>query len=423
MTLIEVRQAHKTYRHHGHDVLAVRGVDLTIEPGETLALVGESGCGKSTLGRLLAGTSRATSGDVLLDGRDLYAQCASDRTARRRVQMVFQHPLQSLNPRFSVEKIIARAAQVAAGLVAAGGHQRLHETMGLVGLDAEYLRRRPTDTPAGNRQRVALARALMEPPQLIVLDEPTSSLDQSVRRRTVALLRQVQERTGVAYLFITHDLATVPQIAHRVAVMYLGRIVEEATPERLFAQPAHPYTRALIAAAPTMTVGRREWEVIRGRHPARRTYPADVPSEIAARWRSRGAPRRLHCSRRSCPATGSSATELSETPSLIPQTGGHLLIEGRCCPRRFVGPCGTATPQAGRPAPGGPLPGRVDPLRGGGEQAGLPDLLVRRRRFFRDPCPVSPTPPKPAPPWALVSASRIPSPRYRPHSAGVRDRQ
>lgn len=273
MTLVELRNAHKTYRHHRQDVLAVRGVDLEIEPGETVALVGESGCGKSTLGRLLAGTSRTTSGDVLLDGRDLYEQCASDRAARRRIQMVFQHPLQSLNPKFSVERTLREPLNLRRELSPRVRTQRLHETMGLVGLESEYLHRRPTELSGGQQQRVALARALMSDPDLIVLDEPTSSLDQSVRRRTVALLRQVQERTGLAYLFITHDLATVPQIAHRVAVMYLGRIVEQATPDRLFAEPAHPYTSALIAAAPTMTVGRREWGVIRGETPSASNRP------------------------------------------------------------------------------------------------------------------------------------------------------
>lgn len=273
MSLVEVRQAHKTYRQHGHDVLAVRGVDLHIEPGETVALVGESGCGKSTLGRLLAGTARASAGEVLLDGKNLYDRCTSDRAARRRIQMVFQHPLQSLNPRFTVESTLREPLNLRPELSAEQRTRRLNETMGLVGLDGAYLGRRPGELSGGQQQRVALARALMSDPELIVLDEPTSSLDQSVRRRTIALLRQVQERTGVAYLFITHDLVTVPQIAHRVAVMYLGRIVEESTPERLFAEPAHPYTRALIEAAPRMIVGRREWGVIRGETPSASTVP------------------------------------------------------------------------------------------------------------------------------------------------------
>ncbi len=273
MALVELRDAHLTYRHHRHEVFAVRGVDLAIEPGETVALVGESGCGKSTLGRLLAGSSHATSGDVLLDGRDLFDQCASDRAARRRIQMVFQHPLQSLNPRFSIESTLREPLNLRREMSSAERSRRLHETMGLVGLETEYLHRRPAELSGGQQQRVALARALMSDPDLIVLDEPTSSLDQSVRRRTVALLRQVQERTGVAYLFITHDLATVPQIAHRVAVMYLGRIVEQATADRLFADPAHPYTRALIAAAPTMAVGRRAWGVISGETPSASSLP------------------------------------------------------------------------------------------------------------------------------------------------------
>ncbi len=281
MSLVELRQVTKTYHQHGHDLLAVRGVDLAIEPGETVALVGESGCGKSTLGRLLAGTSRSTSGEVLLDGEDLYEQCASQRAARRRIQMVFQHPLQSLNPRFSVESTLKEPLRLRPELTARQRTDRLHETMSLVGLDADYLRRRPSELSGGQQQRVALARALMSEPDLIVLDEPTSSLDQSVRRRTIALLRQVQERTGVAYLFITHDLATVPDIAHRVCVMYLGRIVEESSPDYLFSDPAHPYTRALIAAAPTMTVGRRQWGVIRGETPS----ASDVPRGCSFRDR------------------------------------------------------------------------------------------------------------------------------------------
>ena len=273
MSFIELRQVTKTYRQQGRDLLAVRGVDLRINRGETVALVGESGCGKSTLGRLLAGTSRATSGQITLDGADLYDQCASQRAARRRIQMVFQHPLQSLNPRFSVESTLREPLRLRPDLSARERADRLNETMSLVGLEAEYLRRRPAELSGGQQQRVALARALMSEPDLIVLDEPTSSLDQSVRRRTIALLRQVQERTGVAYLFITHDLATVPDIAHRVCVMYLGRIVEESSPDRLFSDPAHPYTRALIAAAPTMTVGRRQWGVIRGETPSASNLP------------------------------------------------------------------------------------------------------------------------------------------------------
>jgi oligopeptide/dipeptide ABC transporter ATP-binding protein len=281
VSFIELSQVTKTYRQQGRDLQAVRGVDLHINRGETVALVGESGCGKSTLGRLRAGTNRATSGQVTLDGTDLYEQCASQRAARRRIQMVFQHPLQSLNPKFSVESTLREPLRLLPDLSARERAERLHHTMGLVGLEAEYLRRRPAELSGGQQQRVALARALMSEPDLIVLDEPTSSLDQSVRRRTIALLRQVQERTGVAYLFITHDLATVPDIAHRVCVMYLGRIVEESTPDRLFSDPGHPYTRALIAAAPTMTVGRRQWGVIRGETPS----ASDLPRGCAFRDR------------------------------------------------------------------------------------------------------------------------------------------
>jgi oligopeptide/dipeptide ABC transporter ATP-binding protein len=281
VSFIELSQVTKTYRQQGRDLQAVRGVDLRINRGETVALVGESGCGKSTLGRLLAGTSRATSGQVTLDGTDLYEQCASQRAARRRIQMVFQHPQQSLNPKFTVESTLREPLRLLPDLSARERAERLHHTMGLVGLEAEYLRRRPAELSGGQQQRVALARALMSEPDLIVLDEPTSSLDQSVRRRTIALLRQVQERTGVAYLFITHDLATVPDIAHRVCVMYLGRIVEQSTPDQLFSDPGHPYTRALIAAAPTMTIGRRQWGVIRGETPS----ASDLPRGCAFRDR------------------------------------------------------------------------------------------------------------------------------------------
>lgn len=245
--LVELRNVVKTFASRNGDVLAVRGVDLAIARDETLALVGESGCGKSTLGRIVVGLTQATHGRVLMDDE---AGGASPSTDRRRVQMVFQHPKQSLNPRFTVEQTIDEPLRFLLKLPASQRSARIDDLLDQVGLDQSFRERRPARLSGGQQQRVAIARALACEPELVVLDEPTSALDQSVRALIVDLLGTIQRDRHVSYLLITHDLESAKLIAHRAAVMYLGRIVEIGSARQVFGLPTHPYTTALLAAAP-----------------------------------------------------------------------------------------------------------------------------------------------------------------------------
>jgi oligopeptide/dipeptide ABC transporter ATP-binding protein len=243
-----------------------------VEAGETLALVGESGCGKSSTARIVVGLAEPTSGSVSLSGEDLHTR-VRDREVRRRAQMVFQHPDQSLNPHYTVAKTVAEPARLLGG--GRDVEERVVEALRTVGLGPEYRSRRPRELSGGQQQRVAIARALICNPDLVVLDEPTASLDQSVRSRVVALLERLQQERQVGYLFISHDLTTVRRIAHRVAVMYLGRIVEVAPTEELFENPQHPYTKALLAAAPVPDPRRRKRVVpLQGETPS----ASDLPS-------------------------------------------------------------------------------------------------------------------------------------------------
>ena len=271
MSLLSVHNLHKTYGSGRSALPAVRGVNFDLQSGETLALVGESGCGKSSTARVVVGLAQPTSGSVELGGQDLHA-LVHDRKVRRRAQMVFQHPDQSLNPHFTVARTVAEPAR----LLGDPGDldARVVEALKTVGLGPEYRRRRPRELSGGQQQRVAIARALICDPELVVLDEPTASLDQSVRSRVVALLQQLQSERQVGYLFISHDLTTVRRIAHRVAVMYLGRIVETAPTEELFENPQHPYTRALLAAAPVPDPRRRRRPVpLAGETPSAQALP------------------------------------------------------------------------------------------------------------------------------------------------------
>jgi oligopeptide/dipeptide ABC transporter ATP-binding protein len=232
----------------------VRGVTLDVAQGETLALVGESGCGKSSTARVVVGLTPPTRGTVELDGHDM-REAPSDRDLRRRIQMVFQHPDQSLDPRFTVAQTLSEPVRLLMGGDNVEG--RVARALRDVGLDPQYRDRRPRELSGGQQQRVAIARALICDPQLVVLDEPTASLDQSVRSRVISLLKDLQRERDVGYLFISHDLVTVRRLAHRVAVMYAGRIIETAPTDRLFEAPQHPYTRALLAAAPVPDPRRR----------------------------------------------------------------------------------------------------------------------------------------------------------------------
>ncbi len=234
------------------DLTAVRGVDLTIRRGETLALVGESGSGKTTAGRAIIRLVEAASGSVTFDGIDVRATSRAElRRLRERIQIVFQDPYSSLNPRIAVGAAIEEVLLVhGIGATAAERRERVGALLADVGLGAEHAGRYPHELSGGQRQRVGIARALAVGPELLILDEPVSALDVSVQAQIVNLLDDLQEEHGLAYLFIAHDLAVVHHIADRVAVMYLGEIVEEGRVDELFADPRHPYTRALLASIP-----------------------------------------------------------------------------------------------------------------------------------------------------------------------------
>ncbi|NKQ55327.1 ATP-binding cassette domain-containing protein [Amycolatopsis sp. K13G38] len=235
----------------GH-VYAVDGVDLEIQRGETYGLVGESGCGKTTLGRALLRLVEPTGGRVVFDGTDLSTlKGEALRKMRRRMQMVFQDPLSSLDPRQSVESILVEGMR-AHGLDKdrESTRKRLRELLSAVGLPESSLRKYPHEFSGGQRQRIGIARALAVEPDLIVADEPVSALDVSVQAQVINLLEDLQQTLGLTYLVIAHDLAVVRHISDRIGVMYLGSLVEETDSETLYAQPLHPYTRALLSAIP-----------------------------------------------------------------------------------------------------------------------------------------------------------------------------
>ena len=257
MSLLEVRHLSKEFsRKQGlfgkaTVVRAVDDVSFSIEKGETFGLVGESGSGKTTTGRCILRLIEPTAGEVLFDGRDVLALSRGDlRRARRDMQIVFQDPYSSLNPRMRVADIVEEPLIIHKLGSKAERRARVKELLGLVGLNPDHLARYPHEFSGGQRQRVGLARALALNPSLIIADEPVSALDVSVQAQVVNLLMELQDRLKLTYLFIAHDLRLVEHICSRVAVMYLGRIVEMGDTAKLFAAPQHPYTRALLSAIP-----------------------------------------------------------------------------------------------------------------------------------------------------------------------------
>jgi oligopeptide/dipeptide ABC transporter ATP-binding protein len=257
-------------------VRAVDGISFAIEPGRTLGIVGESGCGKTTTAKLVLGLEEPTGGRMSFEGRDLRTlDAAGRRQYRKSVQAVFQDPYASLNPRQRIAQIIAEPLVTNESLTAGEVRRRVLELLDLVGLPDRAADLFPHEFSGGQRQRIAIARALALSPKLVVLDEPVSALDVSIRAQILNLLRDLQDRLGLAYLFIAHDLAAVAHMSHSVAVMYLGKIVESGEARSLALEPQHPYTQALFSAAlPSHPDERREEIVLTGEVPSPLNPPA-----------------------------------------------------------------------------------------------------------------------------------------------------
>jgi len=253
-------------------IKAVAGVDLQIQPGETLGLVGESGSGKSTLGRLILKLLEPTEGAVYFDGRDLSTLGRTElRTLRRQMQLVFQDPYASLNPRMRVRSIVGEGIEIHKLARGAEKERKIAELLAMVGMDAGAMDRLPHEFSGGQCQRIGIARALAVNPRFLVLDEPVSALDVSIQAQIINLLQDLQEKLKLTYLFIAHDLRVVEHISNRVAIMYLGKIVEIASRDEIYLNPRHPYTRALLSAIPTVDTANR---------PERIKLPGEMPSPM-----------------------------------------------------------------------------------------------------------------------------------------------
>jgi oligopeptide/dipeptide ABC transporter ATP-binding protein len=273
--LLSVRDLRVHFRVGETTVRAVDGVDFELAAGETLALVGESGCGKSTLARALVGLNPVTSGAAYLNGQIVTGLSRQAlRRYRSELQLVFQDPYASLNPRFTIAETLGEPLLLHGKATRSNVDAKVCELLAQVGLDVELRFRYPHEFSGGQRQRISIARALAVEPKLLLCDEVTSALDVSIQAQILELLSSVQRKLGLSYLFITHDLGVVRHIAHRVAVMYVGQIVELRATESLFESPAHPYTQALLASIPRVAGSDAPREALRGEVPS----PARPPS-------------------------------------------------------------------------------------------------------------------------------------------------
>ena len=279
MSLLEIRNLKKHFpvgqalfsRNKGA-VKAVDGVNLTVEEGETLGLVGESGCGKSTLGRAILRLIEPTSGEVFFEGKNLLAMSQRElRDMRRQMQIIFQDPYASLNPRMRVGDIVGEGLEIHKLAKGKAKRERVIELLRQVGLREDHYGRYPHEFSGGQRQRIGIARALGVSPKFIVCDEPVSSLDVSIQAQIINLLQELQEKMHLTYLFISHDLRVVEHISHRVAIMYLGKVVEIAQSETIYRDAKHPYTRALLSSMPMPDMDRKKERVL---------LQGDVPSPV-----------------------------------------------------------------------------------------------------------------------------------------------
>ena len=261
---------------HVGDVKAVDDISLTVRKGETLGLVGESGCGKSTLGRTLIRLYEPTAGQIQFNGKDFLTLSGSElRASRKNIQMIFQDPYASLDPRMTVGQVIEQPFIIHGLLSSDEREAKVKELLELVGLRPSHINRYPHEFSGGQRQRIAIARAIALNPELIICDEPVSALDVSIQAQILNLLKDLQERLGLTYIFISHDLSVIEHVCDRIAVMYLGKIVEISERDELYKSPKHPYTQALLASIPTIGAGKKKMiKILSGEIPS----PINPPS-------------------------------------------------------------------------------------------------------------------------------------------------